>query len=546
MKRSLYLPLVVLLTWLPASQGQMVPPPLPAQGPSPLLFVRFLPPPGVHVTIYQGGANARELAAPCVVGLRPGYLYRVKLSGFNEFPGIALYPTLEVRGTVQMPPRGHAIDYPAPVTLHNEEIERVLRGTLLTKVVYLEHPNRALAVATKADEPLETDVPATRDPLQDARALGRPMLIWRLGERQVSAQELAACSVAGTVLFPGERVLPPAGQAPFLPWACVRVTDPIAGPRFPEEECLRDGGDSGAPAGLDRDGRLQGLDPSDTVAEYSDSKGRRRLTVSNRVCVCVPRFGVLRTELPVGRYEGIIEIGGMQAVQGRDQLKARLPSREAERYEQLQAMKGRQRLTNSVTRQGLGEIQRLEVLTISELDLGPAQFLGTVGLAKLTEIQRAKLARQMSLARELDRSTSLRGVDQIQGTAVVGRTEGLVLVTAVAETRDITVACNEEPQAPDKPMTLYKWVNVQTAQIGDVVTFYLKYTNHGGQPIQDVAVSDSLTARLEYVPGSSRADRNSVFTTQLNEAGSTVLRWEISGKLLPGQSGVVSFQAKVR
>jgi hypothetical protein len=33
---------------------------------------------------------------------------------------------------------------------------------------------------------------------------------------------------------------------------------------------------------------------------------------------------------------------------------------------------------------------------------------------------------------------------------------------------------------------------------------------------------------------------------QQNEAGSVVLRWEVSGRLMPGQNGVVSFQARVR
>ena len=84
------------------------------------------------------------------------------------------------------------------------------------------------------------------------------------------------------------------------------------------------------------------------------------------------------------------------------------------------------------------------------------------------------------------------------------------------------------------------------AQVGDVVTFFLKFSNHGGQPINNVAVSDSLTGRLEYIPGTARADRDTVFTTQTNEAGSAVLRWEVSGVLLPGESGVVSFQARVR
>jgi hypothetical protein len=35
-------------------------------------------------------------------------------------------------------------------------------------------------------------------------------------------------------------------------------------------------------------------------------------------------------------------------------------------------------------------------------------------------------------------------------------------------------------------------------------------------------------------------------TVEPNEAGSVIVRWQISGKLLPGQSGVVSFQARIR
>src|SRR5262249_49638491 len=60
------------------------------------------------------------------------------------------------------------------------------------------------------------------------------------------------------------------------------------------------------------------------------------------------------------------------------------------------------------------------------------------------------------------------------------------------------------------------------------------------------AVSDSLTGRLEYISGTAQADREAVFTTQPNEAGSLILRWEIGGQLLPGKSGVGRFQARIR
>ena len=62
----------------------------------------------------------------------------------------------------------------------------------------------------------------------------------------------------------------------------------------------------------------------------------------------------------------------------------------------------------------------------------------------------------------------------------------------------------------------------------------------------DVAVTDSLSGRLEYVEGSAQSDRDAVFTLAQNEAGSVVLRWEVSGTLQPGQSGRVRFKVRVR
>ena len=94
---------------------------------------------------------------------------------------------------------------------------------------------------------------------------------------------------------------------------------------------------------------------------------------------------------------------------------------------------------------------------------------------------------------------------------------------------------------------LRKWYEPRGEhQIGDVVTFYLRYTNATLAPITDVAVTDSLIGRLEYVPGSASSDREAVFTIAPNEAGAAILRWEIVGTVVPGQGGVVSFQARIR
>src|SRR5262249_19680389 len=137
--------------------------------------------------------------------------------------------------------------------------------------------------------------------------------------------------------------------------------------------------------------------------------------------------------------------------------------------------------------------------------------------------------------------------EQVVRTEVVGRyQQGPEVLVGIAETRDFTVCCGEAPHVPEKPLVLYKLADKHAAQPGDIVTFTLRYANQGGQPITDIAVTDSLSPRLEYVPGSSQADRDAVFTTQENEAGSLILRWEISGQLQGGDSGVIRFKAKVR
>jgi uncharacterized repeat protein (TIGR01451 family) len=181
-----------------------------------------------------------------------------------------------------------------------------------------------------------------------------------------------------------------------------------------------------------------------------------------------------------------------------------------------------------------------------ELVVGPMELLGTKRVQQLTEVERLRLLRQMELALQLSLVEGLKATRQVYGTAVVGRVEGAQVVVGTLETRDLTVCCFETPCPPDKPLVRVKCADRHAAAPGDVVTFTLRYTNLGGRPITDVAVSDSLSGRLEYVPGSAQSDRDAVFTLQENEAGSVILHWEVGGRLLPGDSGTLRFQVRVR
>src|SRR5262249_14940710 len=153
---------------------------------------------------------------------------------------------------------------------------------------------------------LETTVSPERCLIEEAWEIGRPMLVVRLGDTQPTVEELQSQTVPGTMLVPGDTSLGPPSRPPCIPYKCYQMTDPLHGLRYPVEECLKDGGDSPPCAGFTADGKLGGLDPKDTIAEYIDGCGNRRLTISNRVCVCVPRYVVLRTEVQPSSYERTI------------------------------------------------------------------------------------------------------------------------------------------------------------------------------------------------------------------------------------------------
>jgi uncharacterized repeat protein (TIGR01451 family) len=563
MKRfTLLLGLLAMATTARAQQPILAP--LPPGAASPLLYVRLAGPPGMHIVWHPWQVRPRDTAAPAVFGLRPGYIYRLELTGLPTAPGVNLYPTLEVRGSLRLSACVNARAFPAPVVLTEADLEQVLHGSLIIKVLYLENPERAEPTTTTLDQPQETNLPSARDLLEEAREFGRPMLIFRLGQRQVAAEELACSTVPGTVLFPGENALPMPPVGPMLPYACWQWYDPIHGPRKPTEECIHNGGSTAAPplrtadgrlgspvgthVGLGAGGELIGLQPEDAVAEYTDAAGNRHLACSNRICLCVPRFAVLRTEIPLAAQDTVVRVTDTEAIHAYEQLRLRQPSLLAQQIDKAGAARGQARPSINVGVEGPHVIQRIEILDAERLVIGPFQLLFTAQAQHLEEVEKAQMLKQIQFARQLSQREGVQENDQVIGTAVIARVDhGPEVIRATADTRSITICCNECPQeVTDKPLCLCKWADRHAAQVGEVVTFTLRYSNQGGKPMTDVAVTDSLSTRLEYIPGTAKSDRDAVFTTQENEVGSLILRWEISGQLLPGGSGVVRFQARVR
>ena len=172
--------LLVTLGFAGPSPAQHLPPPAASGQMPPLLYVKLTGPKGMQATFFRGAAQGQTFVAPCAIGLRPGYLVRLAITGIPEYPNTAFFPTLEVCGSLvpannlQMP---RPIFQP-PWYSGRDDFARVRADTAnLKKVVVLERPDTALPVATTPDEPFEIAVPPHRNLLWEAYERGQPVLI---------------------------------------------------------------------------------------------------------------------------------------------------------------------------------------------------------------------------------------------------------------------------------------------------------------------------------------------------------------------------------
>jgi hypothetical protein len=119
--------------------------------------------------------------APAKARLMVGHTCRVKISDMPEFPGVELYPTIELLDRLHAPPQ-LAGEFAVPVELTAEEIEAVLHDRMVTKVIYLERQDLPRPNPQEAGVHITDFVPSV-NLLQSATQMGHPVAILRIGGR---------------------------------------------------------------------------------------------------------------------------------------------------------------------------------------------------------------------------------------------------------------------------------------------------------------------------------------------------------------------------
>jgi uncharacterized repeat protein (TIGR01451 family) len=313
------------------------------------------------------------------------------------------------------------------------------------------------------------------------------------------------------------------------PWAPPGLATP-----WPEDEYLRDGGDRGVGAQVQPDWIVNGLEPEDAIAHYDTLDGRTVVEPSNRVHIYAPRFSAVRL------VTSVIEDHQIEGTRGVEQPlhivrldQQQLPASSLQQ-EQLLRAEGTRSLNAYRIRQSDGLVSNALLPWQFQDRFLPFEDLTVIRQGVYQAAEKAQLSQSIEAAVVW---TLKQGVQVIL--------DGQRASEAVGDQRVEALFVVDDRRGPDR-LRVIKVASTNVAEPGETVDFTIRYDNVGDQLIGNVTLIDNLTNRLEYIEGTAQSSLAGHFLTQHNEAGSLVLRWEITDPLKPGQGGVVRFRCRVR
>lgn len=536
------------------TQGPRAPRPAslvaPALSPAPFLAFELTLPEGcvaLWPTRNSGGempALAR-LESGAKILLRPGYAHTFAVVTQE---GIRQCVTLEVHDSLRLPPFARIDNHPAPLAIHPEDLIHPTRPRLITKgVCLLSNPVDNPEVQ---NEKANAEIPLaqTANMAKEAAKRGKLMGVIRLGNRSMVDSEIAQTAIPGTALLPGQVTLGPPALPPYIrPSLYQAGPDPILGPGGVLEEIIQDGGDRGQRMGIDGQGKIAGVDPEDSLASFTDGKGRRQVVHSNRVSIVAPRFQLLIQADPLDKFESTralaMDVGSLN--QGKVSM-SQLPGRTATK-EQSGDIKGRTSASATIAKEGIVKIDKITILEGQDTLQTPGETGGRLMAGRVAKEAGLKVNSSTENPRFVHGAVGLSGVVSSSGvSALLADRPGTDAISSSFSTRESSIDALCAEQSSSGPLELRKSCDKVSARPGEVLTFTLRFTNTSGHPIKDIGLVDALNPRLEYVEGTSQCSRDAIFLQQTSQGGGVELRWEIQGVLQPGDQAVVQFKTTVK
>ncbi len=534
------------------SQGPLAVTPLvvPAPGPAPLMAFELTLPEGC-VALWPMRKSPAEsarlirLESGAKILLRPGYAHTFAVITPE---GIRQCVTIEVHDSLHLPPFAKIENHPAPLAIHGEDLIDPTRPRLITKgVCLLSNPVDNPEVQ---NEKANAQIPLaqTENMAREAAKRGQLMAILRLGNRSMEDGEIAQTAIPGTVLLPGQTTLGPPALPPYIrPSVYQAGPDPILGPGGVRGEIIYDGGDRGQRAGIDGKGIIAGVDPEDSLASFTDGKGRRQVVHSNRVSIFAPRFQLFIQADPLDKFESTralaMDVGSLN--QGKVSM-TQQPGRTATK-EQSGDIKGRTSASANIAKAGIVNIGKITILDGQATLQSPGNSEGRLMVGRVAKEAGLKVNSHAENSRFVHGAVGLSGVVSSSGvSALLADRPGTDAISSSFSTRETSFDSLCAEQSSSGPLELRKSCDKVSARPGEVLTFTLRFTNTSGHPIKDIGLVDALNPRLEYVEGSAQCSRDAIFLQQSSQGGGVELRWEIQGVLQPGDQAVVQFKTMVK
>lgn len=193
-----------------------------------------------------GQFDSTPLVMPGRQNFPQGAIYRLKLTNIPDRPGVELYPTLEV---APVTPRTDAYlaHTPIPVQFTDEDLDQVLSGNFVTKVIYLPDPEFQDLALAGVETLVSTRLDPGVDPIAEADRRGSILAILRIGNLDLQLpNQLAGVEDDGSVLpaqFEGQEVYE--GGEAYEGEYGGEVAGPAYGP-----SCYTSGGMSMGPRGM--------------------------------------------------------------------------------------------------------------------------------------------------------------------------------------------------------------------------------------------------------------------------------------------------------
>ena len=146
----------------------------------------------------QGLFDGVPLVMPGRQNFPQAAIYRLKLTNIPNREGVELYPTLEV---APVSPRTDAFlaHAPIPIQFTDEDLDQVLSGNFVTKVIYLPDPEFQDLALAGVETLVSTRLDPGVDPIAEADRRGSIMAILRVGNLDLQLPGGSGLAMAGGV-----------------------------------------------------------------------------------------------------------------------------------------------------------------------------------------------------------------------------------------------------------------------------------------------------------------------------------------------------------